>query len=85
MNDVVAVFNNLWSLIRRGFAPLKAYFNEAFIRAFVKSPNFIVFVIAVFVFVIGFKVNGDTKRWLCKFWGILIAVFSVLEFVGGYV
>lgn len=73
--------NGLWKWMMRGIASLKPFFTTAFVNAFVSSPNFIVFVISAILFGFGFFVNKKVFKGICKFWGGLMALFSVVEFI----
>lgn len=80
MSDYVTT-NGLWKWMMAGFEKLEPYFSMAFVNAFVGSPNFIVFVSSVVLFVAGFFITKKVAKGLCKFWGGLIALLSVVEFI----
>lgn len=63
------------------FENLKPYFSEAFVNAFVESPNFIVFAISAILFVSGFFMMKKMVKGLFRFWGLLMALLSVVEFI----
>ena len=73
--------NALWKWMMDGFKKLEPYFSAAFVNAFAGSPNFIVFVISVVLFVAGFFITKKVAKGLCKFWGGLITLLSVVEFI----
>lgn len=73
--------NGLWEWMMAGFKKLTPYFSAAFINAFASSPNFIVFVISAILFVSGFCITKKIFKGLCKFWGGLVALLSVVEFI----
>lgn len=77
-------FNSIESCMKWFMSGLEMFvyrFNKAYWVAFMRSPNFVGLIGALALCIFGVFSKKGAKMGICLFFGFLLAVFSVVDYV----